>query len=492
MCLQSEWSPILVTGATGFVGRNLCSYLAERGYRVRALVRRTSDPTFLNSWGVEKVWGDLCDPASVVVAAEHCRAVVHAGALFRFWGKRETFWAVNVEGTENVLKAAWQAGARRFVHISTIAVVGKPPARGLITEETPCRPQDAYQASKWEAERRALSFGQQSGLPVIVLRPGAIYGPWSRYAFNRLFIEDPLRGLAFRVHGGRHITFPVFVRDVAWAVEAVLARGRPGEIYNICGPCVSHREVGEVLERLIGRPIRWIPAPAWGMVALAWLWTVLSHWTRREPYYPIGLYPYVFYDWRVSAEKAQRELGYQPTSLEEGLRETLEWYHSNRLFPGNFASAAKRRMLRRRRSMAVIERSFFVAAPPERVFAFLADHANDPQWLPGLVESRNFTGEGTNYQWEWTYRMAGISFDGTGHVVEHDPPRRHVVQTRGGAVSTWAWTLKPEGAGTRVHLRLEYTIPVAVVGKLAEKLLLAQNEKAADEGMANLQRILGG
>lgn len=325
---RPESGPILVTGATGFVGRNLCPYLVERGHRVRALVRRTSDHAFLDPLGVEKAWGDLRDPASVTAAAEGCRAVIHAGAVFRFWGRREEFWAVNVQGTENALKAARQAGAQRFIHISTIAVVGRPPEGETITETTPCRPQDAYQESKLEAERRALAFGRESGLPVIVLRPGAIYGPWSHYAFNRLFIEDPLRGLAFRVHGGRHITFPVFVRDVAWAAEAALGRGRPGEIYNICGPCRSHREVGEILERLVGRRIRWIPAPAWGMVALAWAWTALSRWTGREPLYPIGLYPYVFYDWRVSVEKARRELGYEPTSLEEGLRETWEWYRS--------------------------------------------------------------------------------------------------------------------------------------------------------------------
>mgnify|MGYP005844440515 FL=1 len=319
-----ESGPVLVTGATGFVGRNLCPYLVGRGHRVRALVRRTSDHGFLDTLGVEKAWGDLCDPGAVMAAVEGCRAVIHAGAVFRFWGRREAFWAANVEGTRNVLEAASRAGVGRFVHISTIAVVGKPPAEGLITEETPCWPQDAYQESKWEAERLALR--REWGIPVIVLRPGAIYGPWSHYAFNRLFIEDPLRGLTFRVHGGRPITFPVFVRDVAWAAETALTRGRPGEVYNICGPCVSHREVGEVLERLIGRRIRWIPAPAWGMVALAWVWTAVSRWTGREPYYPIGLYPYVFYDWRVSAEKARRELGYEPTPLEEGLRETLEWY----------------------------------------------------------------------------------------------------------------------------------------------------------------------
>jgi carbon monoxide dehydrogenase subunit G len=141
--------------------------------------------------------------------------------------------------------------------------------------------------------------------------------------------------------------------------------------------------------------------------------------------------------------------------------------------------------------MAVIERSCFIKASQGRVFAFLADHANDPKWLPGMVDSRNFTGEGTEYRWEWTFKMAGISFNGTGQALEYDPPKRHVVETRGGIVSTWAWTLEPEGDGTRVSLRVEYTVPVVALGKLAEKLLLSQNEKAADEGIANLQRILG-
>lgn len=322
----ADEAPILVTGATGFVGHNLCAYLVERGYRVRALVRRTSNSAFLESLGVERVWGDIRDAQAVATAVAGCRAVIHAAALFRFWGERRDFWTTNVEGTRNLLGAASQTGVRRFVYISTIAVVGKPPRDALITEETPCRPQDAYQESKLEAERLALSWWREYGLPVIILRPGAIYGPWSRYAFNRLFIEDPLKGLAFRVHGGRHITFPVFVRDVVWAAEAVLTRGRPGQVYNICGPSLSQREIGEIVERVTGRRIRWIPTPAWGMVALAWVWTFLSRWTRREPYYPIGLYPYVFYDWRVSHEKARQELGYSPTPLEEGLRETWAWY----------------------------------------------------------------------------------------------------------------------------------------------------------------------
>ncbi len=195
--MGADPGPVLVTGATGFVGRNLCPYLVDRGHRVRALVRRTSDHGFLDGLEVEKAWGDLRDPASVMAAVEGCRAVIHVGAVFRFWGRREEFWATNVEGTRNVLEAARRAGVGRFVHISTIAVVGKPPAEGLITEETPCQPQDAYQESKLEAGRLGRACGRGGGL-------------------------------AFRVHGERHITFPAFVRDVAWAAAAGPGRGRAG------------------------------------------------------------------------------------------------------------------------------------------------------------------------------------------------------------------------------------------------------------------------
>lgn len=326
-------APLLITGATGFLGRNLCPYLVEQGYRLRALVRPTSDYGFLQELGVELAWGDVRDPQTAMQAAEGCRAVVHAAARFRFWGPKEAFFSANVDGTRNLLQAARKAGVEQFIHISTIAVVGRPPKGEVITEETPCHPLDPYQESKLAAERLALTYHRNYGLPVVVLRPGAMYGPWGRYAFNRLFFEDPLKGLPVQVHGGRHVTFPAYVKDVAWAVGAALERGRPGQVYNICGPCLTHRQVGEALERAIGRRIRWIPAPGWGMVVLARLWTWLSRLTGREPYYPIGLYPYVFYDWQVSNEKARRELGFVPTPFDEGVQATLDWYRRQALLP---------------------------------------------------------------------------------------------------------------------------------------------------------------
>jgi dihydroflavonol-4-reductase len=325
LTLRTDW-PILVTGATGFLGHTLCPYLVEGGYRLRVLVRPLSDYAFLQPLGVEWAWGDIRDAAAVRAAAAGCGAVVHAAALFRLWGEREAFFAVNVEGTRNVVDAARAAEVERFVHISTIAVVGEPPPGTPISEETPCAPRDPYQESKLAAEGVVLEAWRQHGLPAVVLRPGAYYGPWGRYAFNRLFFEDPLKGLPMRIHGGRHVIFPVYVRDVAHAVWLALQRGRPGQVYNICGPCLTHLQINETVERLLGGRLRWVNTPARGMVLLARVWTWLSRFTRREPYYPLGLYPYVFYDWQVSIDKARRELGFEPTPFEEGARETLAWY----------------------------------------------------------------------------------------------------------------------------------------------------------------------
>ena len=317
--------PLLVTGATGFLGHNLCPYLVAQGYRLRALVRPTSDHNFLTALGIELAWGDVRDPEAVRQAVSGCRAVIHAAAKFRFWGPRPEFLEINVTGTRHVLEAALQAGVERFVYVSTIAAVGHPPPETVITEETPCEPQDAYQESKLEAERLVLSYHRQHGLNAVVLRPGAYYGPWGRYGFNRLFFIDPLKGLPVQVHHGHHVMFPVYIGDVAQAAALALKRGRAGEVYNVCGSCLTHGEINKIVQRFSGRRIHWLNVPAWGMVGLARLWTWLSRFTHREPYYPIGLYPYVFYDWRVDSSKAQRELGFFPTPFAIGAQETLAW-----------------------------------------------------------------------------------------------------------------------------------------------------------------------
>lgn len=319
---------ILITGATGFLGRNLCEHLAGAGYPLRALVRPGSDTAFLEPLGVELAQGDVTDPASVRAAMQGCRQVIHTAAYFRFWGPPEPFIDTNFMGTRNMLEAAAAAGIRKFVHISTIIVVG-PQGRGkVITERTPYAPypSDRYAKTKAEAEKVAIYFFQEEGLPVVILRLGALYGPHGHYAFNRLFFEEYLHNWRVQVHGGRRIIFPCYVGDAAKGIELALEKGQPGEIYNISDRSIAHREANQIISRLAGRSSWRLNVPGPLMMTFVRLLEALSKVTHREPFYPQNLAPYVFNDWIVDISKAERELGFAPISFEEGAQRTLDWY----------------------------------------------------------------------------------------------------------------------------------------------------------------------
>jgi nucleoside-diphosphate-sugar epimerase len=323
---------ILVTGATGFLGHNLIPRLRKAGHQVRAVVRPSSDVEFLVRNGVDLAYADdITDSAAVGRACLGCRAVIHAAGHFRFWGSLPTFWQTNVEGTAAVLSGAVEAGVERFVHISTVVVVGQTQPGQMIDESHPCNPLDPYQRTKLEGEKLVLAYHREQGLPVVILRPGAFYGPWGHYAFNRLFFEEPLKGWRIKVNGGRHVTFPVFAPDVACAIELALQNGRAGQIYNISGQSLSHKEVNAIVSDLAGISHWRLNIPTRAVVALASIWTMISRYTRREPFYPINMAPYVFQDWIVSSEKAQRELGFTPTPFAKGVETTLEWYWKNNL-----------------------------------------------------------------------------------------------------------------------------------------------------------------
>jgi dihydroflavonol-4-reductase len=323
---------VLVTGATGFLGHSLVAHLAAQGRPVRALVRPASAVGHLQALGAELAPGDLADAASLDTALAGCGAVIHAAGLFRFWGAVAAFERTNVLGTANLLEAACRRRIARFVHVSTLAVVGVPPAGQTLTEATQCRPADAYQRSKLDAETLVRQYQQAAGLPALILRPGAFYGPWGRYAFNRLFFEDPLKGLLIQVHGGRRLTFPAFVPDVARACVAALDLGRPGQVYNVSGVSLTHAEVNRTVSALAGLPRFRLNVPAAAMLALARWSTRRAERTGREPYYPLNLANYVFHDWRVSSARAEADLGWQPTPFADGARQTLEWYWSAGLY----------------------------------------------------------------------------------------------------------------------------------------------------------------
>ncbi len=327
--MTSHVDTVFVTGGTGFLGRHLLPALCRAGFNVRLLTRHASAHDWLQRYPhIEIVQGDVQDATVIRSAMQGCRYVIHAAGLFRFWGNQADFDHTNVGGTENVLNAALHAQIERLVHVSTIAVIGNPDPRRIVDETHPAHPADPYQRSKLRGETLALHYYTKHKLPVIVLRPGAFYGPLGQYAFNRLFFRDPMRGLIMQINGGSYITFPAYVPDVAHTAIAAFTKGRCGEVYNICDESLTHKAAFDIITR---EAKLWYPRlnlPGWMGVSAAYVLTGLAVFTRREPFYPINLRSYVYNYWRVSNDKARRELDFVPTPFVDGARRTIAWYRA--------------------------------------------------------------------------------------------------------------------------------------------------------------------
>ena len=320
---------IYVTGGTGFLGRHLIPALCRQNYSIRVLTRFPEDNQWLNQYpNVVIVKGDLTDFESIASSIKGSRIIIHAGGHFRLWGEADEFMSANVDGTRNMLEAARLAGVERFIHVSSIAVIGQPDPQNVIDETYPPSPADAYQKSKYDAEQIALSYFQDYQLPVIILRPGAYYGPLGEYAFNRLFFRDAMRGIIMQINGGRYIIFPAYISDVVQGILLAKDRAALGEVYNICGDWISHRYAFDIICDEAG--LKWPrpPVPGWLGINASRILEMIARLTHREPFWPINLRSYVYNNWRVSNEKARRELGFSPTSFRAGARRTIAWYRA--------------------------------------------------------------------------------------------------------------------------------------------------------------------
>jgi len=142
--------------------------------------------------------------------------------------------------------------------------------------------------------------------------------------------------------------------------------------------------------------------------------------------------------------------------------------------------------------MAKIVRDTLIKAPLEKVFSYLADPKNELEWLPSLTDVRDVVGQGVGKKWEWSYKMFGISFKGNSEVTEQVDNEKYVYKTMGSINSNWTFSFKKEDDGARLNLDIEYTVPVPVLGKVAEKLALGQNEKEANLAIDNIKSILEG
>ena len=139
--------------------------------------------------------------------------------------------------------------------------------------------------------------------------------------------------------------------------------------------------------------------------------------------------------------------------------------------------------------MPKIERSVTINAPVKKVFGYVADPKLQVEWLPGMIEVKDIkqTEEGVGSTYKFAYKVAGMRFEGEDIVEEYIPNKKMVTKSKGGVESSWTWNFEPYNDGTKVEVIVEYKVPIPVLGKIAEVLVLKQNEREADHALANIK-----
>jgi nucleoside-diphosphate-sugar epimerase len=319
---------VLVTGGTGFTGKALVRRLLDEGHRVVALDYKEGLRTQeLRDWGAEVIIGSVTDRAIVQRAMNGVEFVYHLAAAFREMNVPNRFyWDVNVQGTRNVLEAAAAEKVRKFVYCSTCGVHGniEDPPGG---EDAPIQPADYYQRTKYEAEPIALEFFRK-GLPTVIVRPAAIYGPGDPERFFLIFRR--VASGKFPMFGsGKTFYHPLYIDNLVDAFLLMMPTGKgDGQAYLIADEeYVGIEDLVRRTAKALGVAVRIPHYPVWPVVVAGHVCEKLCK--------PLRITPWIFprrVDWyrqnrAFKIDKAKRELGYQPkVGLDEGLRRTAEWY----------------------------------------------------------------------------------------------------------------------------------------------------------------------
>jgi len=324
-------SPYFITGATGFVGGHLAEACAARKIPLRTIARASSDTALLERLGATILRGDLTDAGLIRSALEGAEVVVHCAAKVGDWGRVEDYRSVNVEALRGLLNACKGRPLKRFVHLSSLGVYAARHHYGT-DESEPLPPQhmDGYTQTKVESEQLVLAYQREHAIPVVVLRPGFIYGPRDRTVLPRLV--ESLRQKQMRyIGGGTRAMNTIFVGNLVDAIFLAIEDPKAvGQVFNLTdGEFVSKRRFIDAIADGAGvdRPSRSIPL--WLARGAAW---IMERRARRRgdsqaPRLTQARLKFLGLNLDYSIEKARNELGYRPRiGFEEGIRQTMEWY----------------------------------------------------------------------------------------------------------------------------------------------------------------------
>jgi dihydroflavonol-4-reductase len=323
---------ILVTGGTGFVGSHLVRHLLAQGEEVVCLVRPQSRRDNLHGLPVRFAVGDIRHIESVRTALSGCRIVYHCAADYRLWCEDPAqMYAVNVEGTKNVLQASSESGVDRVVYTSTVGCLGLNSDGTPANEKTAVQLEDmtgAYKRSKFLAEREAENWAGQ-GLPLVIVNPSTPVGDLDiKPTPTGKMIVDFLRRKMFAyVETGMNL---VDVKDVAVGHRLAAERGSTGEKYILGHANLTLKQIFDLLSQITGIPSPSRRVPHWVAEVYARLenaWT--NNLLGREPAVPLEGVKLSRHKMWFDPSKAVRELGLPQTPIEEGLNRAVEWFREH-------------------------------------------------------------------------------------------------------------------------------------------------------------------
>jgi len=315
-----------VTGSTGFIGYHLVNSLIEQGHDVNALCRSEQKAAALPP-AVKVFYGGIADRDILSGGMENCDFVFHLAAFAKVWAKDSgIYYDINVRGTNNVLDAAIEKGIKRVVVVSTAGVYGAS-FDGLVTEDF-IRKKDffnEYEGSKALSESFIKDYVLE-GLDVVIVSPTRVYGNYffGEPASVSLLIKRYCEG-KWRLMPGPadKIGNYVFVGDVVEGMKLAMLKGKAGRTYILGGENHSYRSFFNVLSDVTGIKRSLFSVPVIIGTAFAYIQLMAAVWFGREPLVTPKWIAKARYHWKVSSERAVKELGYSITPLDEGIIKTL-------------------------------------------------------------------------------------------------------------------------------------------------------------------------
>jgi len=325
---------VLVTGATGFIGRQLCLALATAGYEVKALCRNTDHPYLIKHSNIEPVLGNILYKQTLARAMEDCKQVYHTAAMAKMWCRNpDDYHETNVTGTRNVLEAATKAGVQKLVYTSTCGVWG-PTIKHPMTETDPRITgfPIAYERTKYLAELEVQHFVKQ-GLPVVIVNPSRVYGEGPITDSNTVgkIVSGYLKGRWRFIPGnGEQVANYAFLDDVVAGHIAAMDKGSVGERYILGGHDISFNGFFKTLQLISNKELGMIRIPLKLIQfysRLEWLKTRL---TGIPPVFLPEFADRLKYDQKYSSAKAITQLGYSITPFAEGLAKTVNYLRGSK------------------------------------------------------------------------------------------------------------------------------------------------------------------